>query len=135
MRTPAVCAACILIALGATAVGCGGNDSGPARYHVSGSVTYNGQPVPRGVIQFRPDASKGTEGPAESVEIVEGKYDTSEHGFGTVGGAHVVIIHGFDGDSRPADELPLGKPLFSEYTTSAELPAQDGAQVDFDVKK
>lgn len=113
--------------------GCGG-DSGPPRYDVSGTVTYNGQPVPEGVISFRPDGSKGNEGPAANANIIDGKYDTSVAGKGTVGGAHVVIIRGFDGEARPDDELPHGKPLFSEYTTNVDLPKSQGETIDFDVQ-
>lgn len=113
--------------------GCGG-DGGPGRYDVSGTVTYNGQPVPEGVIQFRPDSSKKNNGPAVNANIVDGKYDTSDSGKGTVGGPHIVIIRGYDGNARPEDELPHGMPLFGEYTTSAELPKSRGESVNFEVE-
>ncbi len=113
--------------------GCG-SESGPTRYHVSGTVTHSGTPIPQGVIQFLPDSAKGNEGPAVNANIVQGKYDTTVSGKGTVGGAHVVVINGFDGEARPADELPLGKPLFGEYRTNVDLPQSTGETVNFEVQ-
>jgi hypothetical protein len=104
------------------------------RYHVSGTVTFNGNPVPQGSIQFLPDSVKGNEGPATNANIVDGRYDTTVSGRGTVGGAHIVVINGFDGQSRPEDELPFGKPLFTEYRTSVDLPQSTGETVNFEVQ-
>ena len=113
-------------------VGCGAGD-GPSRFDVSGTVTHNGQPIPRGTIQFQPDASQGNSGPAASADIVDGKYDTSSQGSGTVGGPHIVIIQGFDGKARPEDELLLGEPLFEDYKTTADMPTSAGDTVDFQI--
>ena len=46
-----------LVAALLLAAGCG--EAGPARYHVSGKVTFNGQPVPAGQIVFEPDPTAG----------------------------------------------------------------------------
>jgi hypothetical protein len=113
--------------------GCGGQ-SGPARYDFSGTVTYNGQPVPEGAIQFLPDASKGNEGPATNANIVQGKYDTALSGKGPIGGEHIVIINGFDGKARPEDEMPYGSPLFPEYRSTVDLPKTSGETVNFEVQ-
>jgi len=117
----------------AALAGCSPGQTGPQRFDVSGNVTYKNQPLPRGTIQFQPDSAKGNSGPAANAEIVDGKYDTTMQGTGTVGGPHLVVIQGFDGNARPDDELPLGMPLFSDYQTSADLPKSAGETVDFEV--
>jgi len=106
--------------------GCGGGDS-VTRFHVSGSVNYEGKPVPAGTITFTP--AKGNEGPQGYAKITEGKYDTHS-GKGTVGGPMAVHIDGFDGVA--SDKMPLGKQIFA-YDTKADLPKADGTK-DFDVK-
>lgn len=102
--------------------GCG--DSDPRKYHVKGTVTYKGAPIPAGTIQFSP--AGGNTGPAGYADIVDGKFDTSAEGSkGTVGGAHRITINGFDGNGKPQDELPLGEPLFEEYQIEKDLPKED----------
>ncbi len=115
--------------------GCGGVDEGPARYHVAGAVTYQGEPIPRGTIQFQPDGTKGNSGPASDAEIVDGRYDTSKQGTGTIGGPHIVVIQGFDGKANPEEELLLGMPLFSDFRTEADMPKSvEIGNVDFKVE-
>lgn len=117
--------------VGLLVIGCG--KGGAARYDVSGSVTYEGQPVPVGSIVFEPDGSKGNSGPSGHAQIKDGKYDTTlEDGMGTVGGPHVVRIVGLDG--KPAGELTQGTPLFPAYSTTVDLPKETTTQ-DFDVPK
>ena len=107
-----------------------GCDSGPKTYHLKGTVTYQGKPVPAGNILFEPDGSQGNEGQAGFAKIKDGKYDTSLEGQGVLGGPHQVRITGFDG--VPRGELLLGIPLFPDYTTTAELPQKEAVQ-DFEV--
>lgn len=112
--------------------GCG--ESGPDTYHVKGTVTYKGAPIPTGSITFTP--AKGNTGPAGYADIKDGKFDTSGEGRnrGTVGGPHRVTIIGFDGKAKPDAELPLGNPLFPEYQVEKDLPKEDSAVVDFVVE-
>lgn len=117
----------------AFASGCGG-DGGVPRYDISGTATFDGKPIPQGVIQFLPDAAKGNKGPATNANIVDGTYDTSASGKAPIGGEHIVIISGFDGNARPDEELPYGLPLFSEFRTAADLPKVSGETVDFEVQ-
>lgn len=115
--------------------GCSETTSGPDRFDVSGTVTYDGAPVPAGQIQFRPDSAKGHSGPAGFATITNGRYDTSRKGRGTVGGPHVVVIVGFTGPPPTdvqSDEDLADNSLFSEYQISADLPTETG-QLDFDV--
>ncbi|MCA9205406.1 MAG: hypothetical protein KDA59_20280 [Planctomycetales bacterium] len=113
-------------------IGCGG-DSGPTRYEVSGTVTYQGQPVPKGFVTFSPDTSQGNSGPGGGAEIVDGHYETAA-GKGVIGGPHQVRIVGYDGIpiSMEGEELTDGQPLFTPYITTIDFPAEDSTQ-DFTI--
>jgi hypothetical protein len=126
-RGPAVAG----LALGLVALaGCGAGEE--KLYRVSGTVTYNGKPVAKGLIFFDPDGTKGTAGAQGFANILNGRYDTVEMGKGVRGGAYVVRVNGFDG--KEANEAPFGQPLFLEYTGSAELPKEDSTY-DLNVPK
>lgn len=104
--------------------------SGEKTYHLSGTVTYKGKPVPKGQIVFEPDASAGNKGQPAYAKIVDGHYDTREDGQSTVGGPHIVQIHGRDG--IPRGELLSGLPLFRDYSTTVDIPKGNNKQ-DFEV--
>ncbi len=103
-------------------LGCG--DRGPVRYDLSGEATFDGRPIPAGLIFFDPDIARGNDGPAGFATIRNGHYDTRDHGKGMIGGPHRVRIHGFDG--RPGAELPMGKMLFPEFALAVDFPKQSG---------
>jgi hypothetical protein len=108
--------------------GCG--DQGPRRYELSGSVRYDGQPVPAGTIVFEPAEGDVTRDTMAHAEIRNGQYKTLP-GMGVIGGPHVVYINGSDGVA--GEEAPLGAPLFPEtYSTRIDLPKADGTH-DFDI--
>lgn len=113
-------------------IGCGG-DSGPPRYQVSGAVTYQGQPVPKGFVTFSPDTSQGNSGPGGGAEIVDGRYVTAA-GKGVIGGPHQVRIVGYDGIpiSMEGEELTDGQPLFAPFVTTIDFPTEDSTQ-DFTI--
>jgi hypothetical protein len=115
--------------------GCGSRQSGPKIYKVSGSVEYDGKPVPKGLITFRPNTSKGNSGPGGGAEIKNGRFET-EAGKGVVGGAYIVEIRGTDGVpySESGEEIPEGKSLFARYEVEVEFPREDTVQ-DFHVPK
>lgn len=69
-------------------LGCGGS-GGPERANVTGQVTFDGQPVEKGVIAFVPDGS--TVGPTSGAIIENGRYRTQSGG-GPVLGSHRVEI-------------------------------------------
>jgi hypothetical protein len=96
-------------------------------YRVSGVVTHNGKPIPKGLIFFDPQA----DGPQGFANILNGKYDTAEQGQGVRGGAYNVRVNGFDGIE--ANEAPFGQALFPEYTGTTELPEADSTY-NLDVK-
>lgn len=119
----------LLAAAGLLIAGCGGSKL----YEVSGRVTYDGRPLPAGVIYFDPDVTRQNDGPQGYALIKDGAYSTAaQGGRGVAGGPHVVRIEGFDG--RPGAELPLGKPLFTDYQERRDLPRARSAQ-DFNVPK
>jgi hypothetical protein len=118
----------ILIAglLAALLAGCGGERV----HHLSGTVTFQGKPVPAGHIVFEPSAGSENGGSPAFAKIKDGRYDTRLEGQGTVGGPHTVLIHGRDG--IPRGELLNGLPLFQDYSTTADLPNEEGT-LDFEV--
>jgi len=110
-----------LVLLLGLAAGCGGG-AGGSRHHVSGTVTYAGKPVANGRVTFDPvNDPKGMQGYAP---IKDGKYDTRVGGLGTTGGNVVIRVEGYSGEGATAEE-PNGKPLFSEFSTKADLPRED----------
>jgi hypothetical protein len=67
--------------------GCG--DSGPKRVSVAGTVTLDGHPLPKGVIQFTPiDRS----GPMVSVSVESGKFEVSRALGPTAGSSQVDVL-------------------------------------------
>lgn len=104
--------------------GCGKKDAGLTRYEVSGQITYQGQPVPAGAIQFYPDSVQGNRGPTGYATIENGTFDTSKSGRGTVGGPHVLDITGFDGKADPQADLEHGQVLFGGHKVNVDLPRE-----------
>ena len=130
----------VIAALGFTLLsGCGGGDDAPERYNITGTVVFNGEPLPAGEIQLIPNSAQGVEGPAGNAVIVDGKFNTAERGTGIVGGAHYVVINGFDGQGDPGGLMPMGKPLFAgyrfehEFPPVSEAPEEGPLKVEFEV--
>ena len=100
-------------------IGCGG---GTSTYELSGTVKYEGKPVPKGNITIYPD--DGNPGLGAVAEIVNGKFSTPP-GKGHTGGKYKLVVNGYDGvpvKSGEGDMDPLGKPLFPTYQMFADLP-------------
>lgn len=124
--------ACLALGL---LLGCGSN-GGPTRHQISGTVSYAGKPVPRGRVEFEPDTSKGNSGPGAMAEIQKGKFQTLANA-GAVTGPHIVHITGSDGIPFETEEgitLEQGQPLFSPYTTTADIVA-DGTPLILEVPR
>ena len=113
----------VVVFLGA--LGCN-RDSGPARYDLTGTITYDGKPVPAGYILFAPDTYQGNDGPGASASIKDGVYRVRS-GEGTVGGPHSATINGFDDVSfqQGLTSNPMGKPLFLNVEIAVDVPKQD----------
>ncbi|MFG0262368.1 MAG: hypothetical protein ACF788_08255 [Novipirellula sp. JB048] len=123
----------ILTGLGLTTIGCG--PSGPERHRISGTVTYQGNPVPHGTIMFEPDSAKGNSGAAGSAMIIEGRFDSAEGGTGFTGGPQIVSIQGFSGVDVNAEYAPYGAPIGggTSYIKSFDFPEQGDVQHDFEM--
>jgi hypothetical protein len=116
--------------------GCSGNTN-DASYNVSGSITYDGKPIPRGIIRFSPDESKGNKGAVGFCEIKDGKYNTAKgkQTQGIEGGAYIIRVTGYDGEAYKTDEgdnFPKGRKLFEVYMVRKELPSED-TTLDLDI--
>jgi len=120
-----------LLAL-ATLVGCG--PSALDLHPVSGTVTFDGQPIPEGRIQFR--AVEGDER-AFSAPIQNGKYELEAlAGRMTVEIRASRIIPGEFDESNPDEKVPKGEMYIpARYNTetelTAEVPAGGNRQLDF----
>lgn len=111
---------------------CGCGDAGPPTYPVSGVVSYQGKPLPAGVILFRPK-----QGPATSAEIgPDGRYALT-----AVEGSHAVQVVSLDlpPGSENNDELLAGArsyipTKYNRFQTSglqATVEAKDENNIDF----
>jgi hypothetical protein len=92
---------------------------------VSGTVTYEGKPVPAGTVFLDPVAAKG-QGLAT---VKDGAFDTAQAGRGITAGKFVVRVQGFDG--KKGSDVPVGKSLFPENSQGHE---QSDANTKLDIK-
>jgi hypothetical protein len=99
-------------------------------YQITGTVTYDGKPVPAGLVLFDPEP--GTGGAQGSAAVKDGKFATTADGQGIRGGAYTIRVLGFDG--KPGTEAPLGNSLFPEYEFKKELP-KGNSELNIDVPK
>ncbi|QDU07683.1 hypothetical protein [Gimesia aquarii] len=104
-------------------IGCGGSNSGLTKYDYSGTVTFNGKPIPIGYISFEPDSLPG---PGSMAKIIEGRYETPA-GKGLLGGPYKILISGFEGSSNP-EALGDGAPIFVDYHLIMTLPEKSTTQ-------
>ncbi|MGD9857524.1 MAG: hypothetical protein AB7U20_21485 [Planctomycetaceae bacterium] len=122
---PGVCPFLLAVLLAVSTSGCGKVDDGPTRYNVSGNVTFDGQPIPDGMIVFEHAESKIK----TACPIVEGSYE-NESGKGHLGGKYTVSIGGCK--SPPVAGMN-GPELFQgRWTKEVELPAES-TSMDFDI--
>lgn len=122
--------------------GCGGGGGSVDLYNVAGTITYNGEPVPYGRIEFEPDTAGGNVGGPGYAEIKAGEYDTSAAGGrGVIGGRHFVFVTGLESeptddghDEVAAAEQEPVKQLFVRYqVTEHDFPKEDGQSYDLEV--
>ena len=91
-------------ALSALLVGCGGQPAIP-RAAVTGTVTVDGTPLPKGKIVFTP--AEGNASLIATAQVVEGRFETPE-AFGPIPGMQrVEIISTDDGGYAPDDEAAM----------------------------
>ena len=106
------------------ASGCGGN-SGPKLVPLSGTVTFDGKPVPAGYISFTPPSGGGS---VRVVQIKDGKFDTAEmiDPKGVHPGANTVVIAGFNG--KVEKFYGQGKQIFNPVKESFTVPEEGGTK-------
>lgn len=128
------CVVLLLIAPSLAAIiGCGGEGAGPGKYHVSGKVTFQGQPIPEGEILFTPDTSSGNRGPASIAYVKDGQYST-QPGKGLIGGAYKLEVEGFETKAElDQDGEVIVAPLFPTFVSQHEFEQQDST-FDFEVE-
>ena len=100
-------------------VGCGSDPDKPKLGKVSGTVTYNGKPIPSGSIIFTPAGAQGGKtGQSATGQIDNGKYTltTFDTGDGAILGQHAVTV---TASSTPGTELGKVK---SDGTLDYKLP-------------
>ncbi|MFW5693097.1 MAG: hypothetical protein ACOCWL_02675 [Thermoguttaceae bacterium] len=80
----------------------------PPTAQVSGTVTLDGTPLPRGTVQFVPDASQGTQGPPAVGNIgPDGRYTLQTAGVrGALIGHHKVRVEARAEPKNEMDTLP-----------------------------
>jgi hypothetical protein len=129
--TRSACRLSVLAAMLGLVAGCSGSQ--PQAVHLSGKVTFKGQPVPAGYISFTPDFGKGNPGKeVRVVQIKDGLYDSAqEKNVGVYPGPTIIRIAGFDGKPQPL--FAQGKQIFNPYelhetieagTRDFEVPAE-----------
>jgi hypothetical protein len=124
--------------------GCGGSSDGLPREAVSGSVTFDGQPLAKGTIQFDSASDKlPTTGMAT---INDGKY-TIHRAEGLVPGTYKVVIasftevaetkllHGVPGKPAPAPKNLVSKLYNRDSKLTAEVKEGQPNEFNFEVKK
>jgi len=115
MNTTRTCIVLAVVAGFGVVSGCG--ESGPKSYPISGTVNFDGKPIPYGEVIFTPDAAQKNTGPQGIAKIQDGKYDTRwAGGKGVAGGPTVVRVNGMD--------RPGGKTL-CEYELKVDLPREE----------
>lgn len=116
--------------------GCG--DGGPQRYHISGSISLEGKPVPAGAISFIPVGQSETPRGPGFCRFIDGHYE-SRSGRSPGSGPYRVLIDGYDGVpfevklGEDTEEHPMGKPIFLTHIVEVDLPAENGGVFDFEV--
>ena len=112
-------------------IGCEGAAGGPERAVVSGSVTYDGEPVEGGIIRFVP--TKGTEAPVSGAQIKNGQYAADGKG-GVPVGTHKVEILGYEAKVDPNAE-PLPEFMIEEGAWSGKqyIPEKYNKQTELEI--
>lgn len=108
--------------------GCG--RGGPQRVVISGTVTFNGQPLDRGQMRFIPEEGSGM--PASGAYISKGEYVANSQGGVPVGQVKVQIEcwqptagwlqeHGPPGPDARWDVIPKNQIIPEKYNAKTEL--------------
>lgn len=107
-------------------VGCGGGD-GLERVAVSGSVTIAGEPVPNGVVRFRPVGE--TQGPMANTMITDGRYEIPQDQ-GPVAGNYEVRVQAYEDPGDAGNATASSPPAVPSDKLKQKLPSDNPAEVD-----
>jgi len=142
LRFSPLAKALVVILIGWPLVGCGEVDD-EGRFAISGTVTYDGQPVVNGNIGFV-SAESGA-GKASGTDVVDGHYEISRPD-GPREGSYMVIIYADrptgrsieadEGSTEVVDEMEQYIPKI--YNSHSKLTVEisgDRDDLDFDLKK
>jgi len=115
-------------------LGCGSRQN-DAQFQVSGTVEFQGQPVPAGTIKFSPLNQTGQVGYAA---IKNGVFDTSRSSpaRGVDKGSYRVEVLGFVADPRPLSDddpesggIPNARPLFTPHRFEHNFSSNEELQI------
>lgn len=132
-QVPKVITASIVLAIAGLGLGC--QQEMDSLNRVTGQVTFKGEPVPMGVIQFTPDASSGNKGMAGFAEIRDGKYDTETSGRGVESGAITVTIDAYSMKNINPDIKPHGDALIIGYKQKTSIGTDSTTELDFEIAR
>lgn len=98
----------------------------PKTHAISGTVTFQSQPLKVGMIRFIPEGTSESSRPIVSGEIRDGRYRLKS-GHRSDGGTYTAVISGFTGVPKQAGPVmdPLGDQLFPDITRTATVPCSD----------
>jgi len=114
-RRTRILASCLFLVMVAS---CG--KSGPPRFELSGTITYQDKQVPAGSIRFEPLGPIVNGTTIADADIKDGKYSTRLDR-GIVGGPHRMYVYGFNGIPEPGSG-PEGASVFEGYIAEIDLP-------------
>ncbi len=119
--------------------GCGGGPDLPPVTPVSGTVTLEGKPLPRGMVQFSPDNIKGTRGaPAVGNIDSEGRYSLKTAGVdGAIVGHHKVRIEARQEPRNEMDSMPpslIPQRYMNPDTSGLTFEVKEGEDNKIDLK-
>ena len=132
-RGPTLAVALLLLA------GCGGPDLDlPPLAAVTGAVTLDGRPLPRAMVQFVPDESRGTKGPpAMGYSDEEGRYELKSAGEeGAMVGFHRVLVEARAAPKDETDTMPAlltPQKYASESTSGLAFEVKAGEENEIDL--
>ena len=123
-------------------LGCA-DENAAGRFVLSGTVTYDGEPISKGTIEFFPAA--GNSGKPAGAEIIDGRYEV-ERTIGPELGKYQVVIRANRPSGRkvPADEgsselvdLPVQyiPPMYNTRSTLETEVTGDQADLSFNLEK
>jgi hypothetical protein len=116
-------------------LGISGCHQGPATARVTGTVTFDGKPLPNALVEFFPeDGSRSSVGSTNAEGFYELKFSATA--IGAIPGRHKVVIRTVTGESDSENKVTNKEILPDKYHKKSELTAdlKSGKQVvNFDL--